>query len=99
MKKIIITVLVVAVAIGGIVWTLQSNKKENQSKIDIVSKGTGAVPVKVMTKCVLNWAMVEFYPLQQKQKEAVSNAIILMRIGIVKVDPKLFTVKTRTRLI
>ena len=49
MKKIIITVLVVAVAIGGIVWTLQSNKKENQSKIDIVSKGTGAVPVKVIT--------------------------------------------------
>ncbi|MBC9813273.1 efflux RND transporter periplasmic adaptor subunit [Crocinitomicaceae bacterium CZZ-1] len=49
MKKIIITVLVVAAAIGGIVWTLQNNKKENQSKIDIVSKGTGAVPVKVMT--------------------------------------------------
>lgn len=49
MKKIIITVLVVAVSVGAIVWTLSSNKKENQAKIDIVSKGTGAVPVKVMT--------------------------------------------------
>lgn len=49
MKKIIITVLVIAAAAGAIVWTLASNKKENQAKIDIVSKGTGAVPVKVMT--------------------------------------------------
>jgi membrane fusion protein (multidrug efflux system) len=49
MKKIIITVLVIAVSVGAIVWTLSSNKKENQAKIDIVSKGTGAVPVKVIT--------------------------------------------------
>lgn len=49
MKKIIITVLVIAVSAGAIVWTLQKNKKENQEKVDIVSKGTGAVPVKVMS--------------------------------------------------
>lgn len=49
MKKIIITVLVLGVAGFGIVYTLVNNKKENQAKVDIVSKGTGAVPVKVMT--------------------------------------------------
>lgn len=49
MKKIIITVLVLVVSAGAIAWTLQKNKKENQEKVDIVSKGTGAVPVKVMT--------------------------------------------------
>ncbi len=49
MKKIIITVLVLGVAGFGIGYTLVNNKKENQAKVDIVSKGTGAVPVKVMT--------------------------------------------------
>lgn len=49
MKKTIITILVVALSIGAIVWTLQNNKEENQKKVDIVSTGTGAVPVKVMS--------------------------------------------------
>lgn len=49
MKKIIITVLAIAAIGAGITWKLISNKKENQAKVDIVSKGTGKVPVKVIT--------------------------------------------------
>lgn len=49
MKKTIITLIVIGVAVAGIVFTLSNNKKENQKKMDVVSIKGGAVPVRVST--------------------------------------------------
>lgn len=49
MKKAIIYILVIAVLGVGIAMKLASNKKENQSKVDVVSTGNGKIPVKVFT--------------------------------------------------
>ncbi len=47
MKKIIITLVVLAAAGAGIAKVLSDNKAENQARIDVVSKASGIVPVKV----------------------------------------------------
>ncbi|MCO5260680.1 MAG: efflux RND transporter periplasmic adaptor subunit [Crocinitomicaceae bacterium] len=47
MKKTIIYILVFAVLGVGIAMKLINNKKENQSKVDVVSTGDAKIPVKV----------------------------------------------------
>lgn len=48
MKKIIITLVVLVAAGAGIAKVLTDNKAENQAKIEVVSKVSGVVPVKVV---------------------------------------------------
>lgn len=47
MKKIIITIVVIIVALVAIAFKLIDNKAENQAKIDIVAKGIKSIPVKI----------------------------------------------------
>ncbi|MBX2951965.1 MAG: efflux RND transporter periplasmic adaptor subunit [Leadbetterella sp.] len=47
MKRILITILVLAGFGGAIAYILSKNKKENQAKVDVVNASGGAVPVKV----------------------------------------------------
>ncbi|GAA4431521.1 efflux RND transporter periplasmic adaptor subunit [Ravibacter arvi] len=49
MKKIIITLVVLAAAGVGIAKVLSDNKAENQARIDVVSKVSGVVPVKTFS--------------------------------------------------
>jgi membrane fusion protein (multidrug efflux system) len=54
MKKIITTLVILIVVIGGIAYVLSGNKKKNQEKTDFVAKGNGAIAVNVaaITKSV-----------------------------------------------
>lgn len=47
MKRIVITVLVVVLALGGIALVLTNNKKKNEAKTAFIAKGGGAVAVRV----------------------------------------------------
>lgn len=47
MKKIITTLVILIIVIGGIAYTLSGNKKKNQEKTDFVAKGNGAIAVNV----------------------------------------------------
>lgn len=47
MKRIIITIVVIAVALGGIAFILTSNKKKNEEKTAFIAEGGGAVAVRV----------------------------------------------------
>lgn len=49
MKKVIITIATIVVFGAIIGMVLSNNKKQNQAKIDIVHKGSGAATVKVIT--------------------------------------------------
>ncbi len=49
MKKIIITLAVLVLAGAGIAKVLSDNKAGNQARIDVVSKASGVVPVKIFT--------------------------------------------------
>lgn len=49
MKRGIITVLVIILALGGIAWVLTNNKKKNEAKTAIVAQGGGAVSVRTAT--------------------------------------------------
>jgi len=49
MKKIVITLAVFAAAGFGIAKVLSKNKAENQARIEVVSKASSVVPVKVVT--------------------------------------------------
>lgn len=48
MKKVIIGILTFVVAGILIGWVLSNNKKKNEQKVEVVSEGTGAAPVKVV---------------------------------------------------
>ncbi len=47
MKKVITTLVILIVVIGGIAYVLSGNKKKNQEKTDFVAKGNGAIAVNV----------------------------------------------------
>ncbi len=47
MKKIIITILIVVVALGGIAYVLSNNKKKNEAKTAYIAEGGGAVAVRI----------------------------------------------------
>ena len=47
MKKIIITIVVIAVSLGVIAYVLTNNKKENEAKTAVVAEKNAAVSVKV----------------------------------------------------
>lgn len=49
MKKIIITIVVIAVSLGVIAYVLTNNKKENEAKTAVVAEKNAAVSVKVDT--------------------------------------------------
>ncbi len=49
MKRVIITILVIIIAFGGIAFVLTNNKKKNQEKTDFVAKGNGAIAVNIAT--------------------------------------------------
>nr|WP_121270741.1 efflux RND transporter periplasmic adaptor subunit [Pedobacter schmidteae] len=49
MKRGIITVLVIILALGGIALVLSNNKKKNEAKTAFIAKGGGAVAVRVAT--------------------------------------------------
>lgn len=49
MKRIVITILVIALAGGAIAWILSSNKKKNAAKTALVAQGGGAVSVRIAT--------------------------------------------------
>lgn len=49
MKKIIITIVVIAVSLGVIAYVLTNNKKENEAKTAVVAKKNAAVSVKIDT--------------------------------------------------
>ncbi len=47
MKRIITTIIVLVVVIGGIAFILDKNKKKNQAKTDFIAQGNGAIAVNV----------------------------------------------------
>ena len=47
MKKIIITVIVIAAALGIIAYVLTNNKKENEAKTAVVAEKNSSVSVKI----------------------------------------------------
>lgn len=47
MKKVITTLLILVVVIGGIAYKLSSNKKKNKEKTDFIAMGNGAIAVNV----------------------------------------------------
>jgi membrane fusion protein (multidrug efflux system) len=47
MKKIITTIVILVVVIGGIAFVLNKNKKKNQEKTDFIAQGNGAIAVNV----------------------------------------------------
>lgn len=49
MKRGIITVLVIVLALGGIAYVLSKNKKKNEAKTAFIAEGGGAVAVRVAT--------------------------------------------------
>lgn len=49
MKKIVITIAVLIAAGAGIAKVLSDNKAENQARVEVVSKASSVVPVKVAT--------------------------------------------------
>ena len=49
MKKIIITVVIIAVTLGAIALVLTNNKKENEAKIAVVAEKNAAVSVRIDT--------------------------------------------------
>lgn len=49
MKRVIITVLVIIVALAGIAFVLSGNKKKNEAKTAYIAEGGGAVAVRVAT--------------------------------------------------
>ena len=49
MKKIIITVLIIAVTLGAIALVLTNNKKENEAKIAVVAEKNATVSVRIAT--------------------------------------------------
>lgn len=49
MKKIIITVVIIAVSLGAIAYVLTNNKKENEAKTAIVAEKNAAVSVRIDT--------------------------------------------------
>lgn len=49
MKRGIITVLVIILALGGIAYVLSNNKKKNEAKTAFIAEGGGAVAVRVAT--------------------------------------------------
>lgn len=48
MKKIIISLVVLAAAGAGVAKVLSDNKAENEARIEVVSKASGVVPVKIV---------------------------------------------------
>ena len=49
MKKIIVTILVIAVSLGAIAYVLTNNKKENEAKTAIVAEKNASISVRVDT--------------------------------------------------
>lgn len=49
MKRVIITVILIIVVLGGIALVLKSNKKKNDAQTALVSEGSGAISVRVAT--------------------------------------------------
>ncbi|SFH23792.1 efflux RND transporter periplasmic adaptor subunit [Pedobacter insulae] len=47
MKRIITTLVILVIVIGGIAYVLGGNKKKNQEKTDFVAKGNGSIAVNV----------------------------------------------------
>lgn len=54
MKRIITTIVILVLVIGGIAYVLTGNKKKNQEKTDFIAQGNGAIAVNVaeVTKTV-----------------------------------------------
>ena len=49
MKKIIITIVVIAVSLGAIAYVLTNNKKENEAKTAVVAEKNASVSVRIDT--------------------------------------------------
>lgn len=47
MKKVITTIVILILVIGGIAYVLDKNKKKNQAKTDFIALGNGAIAVNV----------------------------------------------------
>lgn len=70
MKRVIITVLILVIAIGGIYLILKNNKQKNEAKTAIVAQGSGAISVRtaVIKKEAINLDFVAngtFAPFQE----------------------------------
>ena len=61
MKKVIITIVLLVVVIGGIAYVLSGNKKKNQEKTDFVAKGNGAIAVNIATVAFAYFYFLKFY--------------------------------------